>query len=103
MRRHPAEDGRAPRQLGSHGQTRCTHFRSAPTRTAPIGFEQLRQGCTLTLRIHLLRCLESYAEQVTPEDRSEHVLETADHCDRVEIVEEAKMGDAEELSFHLAL
>src|ERR1700761_1826185 len=67
----------------------------------------LKRFCSLRrpLRIHLLRSRDRFAEFESGqlERRSRNLLERADNRDRIHVIEEADMGDAEDLSLHLAL
>src|SRR5689334_990199 len=93
-----------PELLSADGsQGRRTLIHRSSTRASPVRLKQLRERRAAAFCVNLLRCLETYAEKIAPKNWLQHVLEPANHGNRVEIVEEAQVGDPEKLSLHFAL
>src|SRR5437762_1466897 len=84
-------------------QCRRTFVDGTSTRAATIGFEQLRKRSAAAFGVHLLSRLQTYTQQIASENRLQNVLESANHGNGVEIIEESKVRNTEELSLHLAL
>src|SRR5262244_584254 len=82
-------------------QSMSMNIRSLDAHTSSVDPTQVT--ATATYCVDLLRRLKTNPEQISPEDWLQHVLQPANHGNRVEIIEEAKVRDAEELSLHLAL
>src|SRR5690242_1656823 len=91
------------KRLRADSQTRGTFLERASTRAALIGFEQLLQRGAFALGVDLLSRFQSHAEQIAAEDRLENVFQTAHHGNRIQVVEETEMRDAEQLALHFSL